>query len=119
MDVFSEEILYHYKHPQCSAPLISPTYEATGENVSCGDMVSVTLSCDHDTVHDVGIVVSGCAISTAFGSLVALAVKGRTREEVLSWDDAHILSLVDGEVSPARKNCAFLAFRALRKALLK
>lgn len=119
MDIFSEEILHHYKHPCCTVPLAFATQEASGENVSCGDKVSVRIACAHDRIDDISIIVTGCAISTAFGSLVAQEVKGKTISEVLSWDDATVLSLADGEVSSARKNCAFLAIRALRKALLQ
>lgn len=116
--------------------LENPTVSLRGVNPSCGDEISLELEIEDDKIRKVGLVGSGCAISSASASVLAEMMEGRGVQEALSLAERFI-GMVRGEVRgeeelealedaaafqgisrlPARTKCAVLAWHTLEEAV--
>ena len=141
-DLYQEVIFDHYKSPRNHHALAHHTHVAHGDNVLCGDQVTVYLQLDGDVIADVSFEGSGCAISMASASLMTEALKGKTVAEagqifqkfhhLITEDDTSDATATDAEADsglgklevlagvrefPARVKCATLAWHTLQSAL--
>lgn len=117
-------------------PLDDPKISIRGVNPSCGDEISLELEIKDGVIKEVGLVGSGCAISSASASMLADMMEGRTVEEAKELAELFV-SMVRGDVlaeerlepledamafrgiskMPARTKCAVLAWHTLEEAI--
>lgn len=134
-ELYQEIILDHSRAPRNSGSLPDPDSSAEGHNPLCGDRLTVTLNLSDQTVTDIRIQVSGCAICSASASTMSEAVKGRSLEEVEKLFEAfhHVvtgkhetehrealgkLTVFSGVAEfPMRVKCATLPWHTLRSAI--
>lgn len=82
-DLYREIILDHYKNPRNEGSFPTPpAIKAEGHNPLCGDELTVYVILDGDVIKDIRITGQGCSISRSSASLMSVAVKGKTLEEV-------------------------------------
>ncbi len=141
-DLYRELILEHWRNPRHAVPLERPTHVATVINEACGDSARVELQISprpslkkrgnsslykrevgrdlvgEEVLADVSIQVSGCALATAAGSVLAERIVGQSVEDARSFDETIILKLLGG-IDPAvsRRRCVTLALEAMQKVL--
>jgi len=135
-ELYQEVILDHNKSPHNFRELPDADHHAEGDNPLCGDVVTVYVGLDGDTIREVTFQGSGCAISQASASMMTDAVRGKTLEEArkLSLEFRNLLTERGEEpVDPAtlgklavftgvkeypmRVKCATLAWHTLAAAL--
>jgi nitrogen fixation NifU-like protein len=80
-DLYRELIADHAKNPRNSRDLPDADHHADGHNRTCGDQLTIWLKLSEDRITDISCKSSGCSISTASGSLLTEAIRGRTMEE--------------------------------------
>lgn len=134
--LYREVVLDHHRHPRGNHRLETCDLEASGQNPSCGDEVSLQLRLAGDRIADVAVFSRGCAISTASGSMLAEIVRGRSLDEArrladifkaaLHGDDPPVeIDLGDLEALtgvrkfPVRVKCALLPWITLLDAVLE
>jgi nitrogen fixation NifU-like protein len=136
-ELYQSMILDHNAKPRNFGELESPTHTVEGYNPLCGDQFTIYLKMVGDVVEDIGFTGSGCAISKASASLMTLAVKGQSKEKVLSlFDEFHHLVTADiheeidmeslGKLAvfggvrefPARVKCASLSWHTVKTAVI-
>ncbi|MFA5995730.1 MAG: iron-sulfur cluster assembly scaffold protein [Patescibacteria group bacterium] len=116
MDLYQEQILEHYKHPQNFGLIKNATYTRKELNPTCGDSFTFSIHInDKGVVDEVGFAGEGCAVSTASASLLSEAIKGKTLPEVLNLKTEFILELLHIELGPARLKCALLPLQAVTR----
>lgn len=135
-ELYQEVILEHAKRPRNFRALEGPVRRAEGNNPLCGDVLTVYVALDGDTVKDVAFQGSGCAISTASASVMTELLKGKSRADAEALFEA-FHALVTGEPEsmqraaalgklavfagvsefPTRVKCAILAWHTMRAAL--
>jgi nitrogen fixation NifU-like protein len=136
-ELYQELILDHNRAPHNRGRLDRATHHAEGFNPLCGDRIFVSLNVDENNiVRDVRFDGKGCAISTASGSMMTDAVKGRPLNEVQAIfrefqrlltedsgrDDAgeslgKLAAFAGVRKYPVRVKCATLAWHTLHAAL--
>ncbi|MHB8826849.1 MAG: Fe-S cluster assembly sulfur transfer protein SufU [Acidimicrobiales bacterium] len=82
-DLYREIILDHYRTPRNRGALDSPpAVRVEGFNPLCGDELVLYLAVDNGVVTDIKMTGHGCSISQASSSLMSVAVKGKSLEQV-------------------------------------
>ena len=139
-NLYRDIILDHYRRPRNRGALETPPASRfEGFNPFCGDEIELYLDQVGNDLTDLKLLARGCSISQASASLMGVAVKGKSVEEVrttiaevrslltspsISAPDAGELSRL-GELSalsgvanfPARIKCALLAWETLAEGL--
>jgi len=130
--LYQQLILDHHKAPHHFGEADPVTHDAVGNNPLCGDMYRVTLTVVDDRLIQVKFSGTGCAISKASGSLMAVALTGLTVAEALALKNRFLEFLnADGDPDglgklaalggvrqfPARVKCATLVWRAFEAAI--
>lgn len=116
-DLYREEILEHYRHPQNFGPIAAPTHTGSANNPLCGDSVVLELKIKGKKVADVGFTGSGCALSTASASLFTECLRGKSIAQLKNVEEKKLLQLIEIPITPIRQQCVFLPFRALKRAI--
>ena len=137
-DLYREIILDHYRTPRNRGELPPPAVYTEGNNPLCGDDIRVYLDVVDGVVRDIKFSGQGCSISQSSTSMMTVAVKGKTIEEVrafvrrfkhmmtLSEDEEPIdqsiklgdIEALQGVVKfPVRIKCATLGWNTLLGAL--
>jgi nitrogen fixation NifU-like protein len=128
MDIYREVILDHYKHPRNFGHLKKPDVTANGENVTCGDDISIEILFTKNpaspagrhkplTIYGIAFSGQGCAISQASASLLTETVKGKSVEEIMKLHTEDVLSMLGTPLTPTRVKCAVLPLEVIQKAL--
>lgn len=119
-------------------PLEDASVSQRGVNPSCGDEISLELAIRDGIIEKVGLIGSGCAISSASASMLAEMMEGLEAEKARSLAQLFIRMVRGDELSPqdqeelqdalafqgiskmpARTKCAVLAWHTLEEAVNK
>ncbi len=110
-------VVEHYRRPHNQRALGTPTCAHEGANMLCGDRVRIELDVRDGIVVDAAFAASACAIATASASLLTDRVRGRAVDDALRVDEGSVVAALGDGVPPARRGCAVLPLRVLRRAL--
>ena len=135
-ELYQEVIMDHNRRPRNFQVIEGADMKAEGYNPLCGDQITLYLNVREGMIDDVGIQVSGCAISKASASMMTEGIKGKTVEEAErifekfrelikgeELDDVDLDLLGDLEILsgvsryPARIKCAVLSWHTFKSAL--
>lgn len=134
--LYKEEILEHFHDPQNFGELTDFTKKSKQLNPFCGDEIEMfvkienngspiksCLSADRsgmasEVIEDISFVGKGCAISIASASMLTEFVKGKTRDQISSFSDNDMISLLEIEISETRKKCALLGLAVLKDCII-
>ncbi len=117
-DLYRELILEHWRKPRHSEPLAQPTNVSEVVNESCGDSARVELVIRDGEIFEVSVQVSGCALATAAGSVVAEAIVRKPIATALALSEQSVVALMGGITSTSsRTACLMLGTQTLQQAL--
>jgi len=121
MDIYRQQILDHYKHPQNFGHLSNADVSITLFNSACGDKIIMELKFGNDkkTIKNIGFLGEGCAVSQASASLLTEHVRGMVKEKVMKLTVNNIGDLLHTTLTPSRVKCALLPLEALQKCILE
>lgn len=77
-ELYQAIIIDHDRHPRHTGPLPGATHTATVDNPLCGDVVTIQLAVEGDTIRAAAFECKGCALARAAGSIVATRAAGMT-----------------------------------------
>ena len=117
LDMYKEQILELYKHPNNFGTLKNPSHHYKEFNPLCGDEIQVDLIMENNKVKDIKFQGQGCAISLASASLITDKVKNMSSEDInkISFED--IKTLLGVPIVYTRVKCATLALEAIKRAI--
>jgi nitrogen fixation protein NifU and related proteins len=114
-DLYREQIIDRYKHPQKRGTLDPHDYTYEDDNPLCGDRIRIDVQMGADgRVREAAFSGSGCAISQASADLLVEAVVGKTLDEVKALGKDDILEMLGIELGPVRLKCALLSLKVLK-----
>jgi nitrogen fixation NifU-like protein len=118
-DLYREYILEHYRNPQNYGTLtVEPTFEAEGQNPTCGDEIHVQLLVgDGDVVEQVRFTGQGCAISQASMSILSDEIIGKRLDDVAKLNRDDIVEMLGIELTPVRLKCALLGLVVVKMGM--
>ena len=116
-DIYREEILEHYRHPQNFGAVKKKTHSVSASNPLCGDNITIELRVQAGKVNDVGFTGSGCALSTASASLFTEWLRGKDLAQLKKVKDAKLFKLIEVPITPVRHQCVLLPLHALKRSL--
>ena len=117
MDLYQQNILDHYKHPQRRGELKTASHRSTAANPSCGDSIIFYLQVRDNKVAQAGWSGEGCVLSQAAADILAEFIEGKNLAEVTALKKEDLLKLVGVTLGPNRVRCALLPLEALGQAL--
>lgn len=110
-------VIEHYRRPRNQRSLESPTHSHEGVNALCGDRLRIEIQVRDDAIVDAAFAASACAIATASASLLTERLRGRPLADVGRLDEDAMVSALGDGIPVARRGCATLPLRVLRRAL--
>lgn len=118
MDLYAENILYHFRNPQNRGEIKNASAFAEESNPLCGDKIFLGIKISEDgVIEDIKFTGDGCAISQSAASLLTEKVKGMDTESAKKISNKDVFELLGVDISSARVKCAVLALTALKNAL--
>ena len=116
LDMYAEQLIYHYEHPSNKRKMEGATIAMHEENVSCGDVVDIYLKIKDGKIEDVSFEGVGCVISMGSASMLTEALKGKQVEQLEKMSKSDLLKMINIDPGPVRMHCATLSLRAAKKA---
>ena len=119
MDIYSENIMEHYRDPINLGKLENKNAYYKDSNPLCGDNIEVSLFIDNDKIIDIKYISEGCAISRASSSIISEKIKGMNVKDVLMLNRDYVLDAIGIQLNSIRLKCAMLSLRTIQKAITK
>lgn len=119
-DLYHQDILDHYFHPDNFGQLEHADYVINEANASCGDHFTFYVVINHQSslIKDLKFYGSGCAISTAACSILTNQLIGQPISVVKNLNLDYMQKLLGVEIGAARFKCLLLPAKALARLTL-
>ena len=118
-DIYQEQILDHYKHPQNFGEVDKNCLCSEQNNPMCGDQLEMSICLKNGKIQEVKFSGQGCAVSMASTSMLTEKLKGMSLEEVKKIDYPDIEKMLGIPLSSSRKKCAYLGLEVLKRIINK
>ena len=115
--LYSDVLMDHFRHPRNYGSLDAPDVSYESFNPLCGDRIRIELKLDQAIVQEARFKGDGCAISKAAASLLTEILVGANIDQVKAITDDQLISALQSDIKPARRQCALLPLDALRHGL--
>lgn len=115
--IYKENILDHYKNPHNKGIIKDANIKYTEHNPVCGDVISVNMNVNNNTIQEIKFIGRGCAISQASMSMLTDEIKDKDFKEINSKTASDIISLLGIEIGPVRTKCAVLGLVAVKNGI--
>lgn len=119
MNIYQEELLDHVKSPRNYGKL-EDAYESEDSNPACGDSIKVYIKLNKEMkVEEVAFEGAGCAVSQGSASILLEEIKDKNLSALKKMTEEDFFKLIGIELSPSRKRCALVSFKALKQIIEK
>ncbi|MCX5758314.1 MAG: SUF system NifU family Fe-S cluster assembly protein [Candidatus Hydrogenedentes bacterium] len=132
MNLYDHALLEHNRHPRHFRAMADATFTGEAHNPLCGDQIAVYLRIDDGKVADVSFQGKACAVAVASASLMTLAVRGQSLDELPALCRS-VFAFLNGKTEaapldiltplarvrdyPVRIGCGELPWRAIQSVL--
>jgi len=121
MELYSKEVMRHFKSPQNVGKIKNPSGIGKVGNLRCGDIMYLYIKVEKDKkgkeiIKDVKFETFGCTVAIANTSLLTTMIKGKTIEQAMKIKKEDLLRKFGG-VPFVKIHCSLLAVDALSEAI--
>jgi nitrogen fixation NifU-like protein len=116
VDIYSEAVLDHFRHPRNVGELSDATAKVEATNPVCGDRLHLFAVIERGRIRETRFLCRGCTTAIACASWLTERLRGAALEDAATITPAEISNSLGG-LPPATAHGAHLAADAL-KALL-
>ena len=116
MALYSDKVMDHFRNPRNVGRIENADGVGEVGNARCGDIMTIYLKIDNDTITDVKFETFGCGSAIASSSMATELIKGKPISEAVQLTNKAVAEALDG--LPAHKmHCSVLAEEAIKAAL--
>ncbi len=121
MDLYSKEVMKHFKNPQNVGKIKKPSGQGSAGNLRCGDTMNLYIKIGknkkgEEVIKDISFETFGCTVAVANTSLLTTMIKGKTLEQTLKVKKEDLIKKL-GRIPPFKIHCSLLAIDALVEAI--
>ncbi len=132
MNLYDEVLLEHNRHPRHFRAMADATFTGEANNPLCGDRIAVYLRIEEGKVADASFEGKACAVAMASASLMTLAVRGQSLDELPALCHS-VIAFLNGKTAaapveilaslarvrdyPVRIGCSELPWKSIQDAL--
>jgi nitrogen fixation NifU-like protein len=118
-DLYREELMDVYKHPQNRGYIRDPSVEVFEKNPMCGDELTLQLKLQNDVIEEAKFYGNACVVSVVASEFLTEKLIGLTVDEASKLTKDDLLQMLNLNLTTSRIKCATLSLTALKKALAK
>ena len=111
-ELYQTQLLELARDARKASPLFSATHEASVNNPTCGDKITLSLTIDNNVITDVSVSVEGCALCEAGAGFLLNHATGKSLTEIMALGDA-LKAFLQTE-NEAQKKGPFSTFSPIR-----
>ena len=113
---YSSKVMEHFMNPKNVGVIEEPDGTGTVGNPQCGDIMTMTIKVDDDTIDDIRFQTFGCGAAIATSSICTEMAKGMSLDEAAQISRKAIADALDG-LPAVKMHCSNLASDALTAAI--
>jgi nitrogen fixation NifU-like protein len=117
LNLYQEIVMDHYKNPRNRGVLTDCHFITQQRNSACGDEIICSSIITDNKISAINFDGKGCVISQASASLLSEKVKNTIIQDIFSFNEDMLTSLIGIPLGPVRMQCALLSLQALQKGL--
>ncbi len=115
--MYTDKVMEHFQNPRNVGEIEDPNGVGEVGNVSCGDIMRITLKIDeNEVIEDIKFKTFGCAAAIATTSIVTEMAKGKKIDDVLKISNDDVAEELGG-LPKEKLHCSNLAADAIHKAI--
>ena len=114
--MYTEKVMDHFQNPRNVGEIENASGVGTVGNAKCGDIMTIYLKIEEDTIVDAKFETFGCGSAIASSSMATELIKGKTLEEAGKLTNQEVVDALGGLPAP-KIHCSVLAKEAIAKAL--
>ena len=107
----------HYKTPRNQGKLAMPDFSIGLSNPLCGDSITLYGTVENGILKELFFEGEGCIINQAMASILSEKVSEKQLSEIKKISEEEVVSWAGLSLGPNRKQCALLAWQALKQGL--
>lgn len=113
--MYNKIILEHFQNPRNLQEMKNPSAIGMGASQVCGDVMTLFLKVEKNTIIDATYTTMGCGAAIASGSLLTEMLKGKTLDEAKAITHDALVNALGG-LPKIKMHCPDLALEALNLA---
>ncbi len=114
--MYSSTVMDHFKNPRNVGEIENPDGVGEVGNPLCGDMMSIYLKIEEDTIKDIKFKTFGCGAAIAVSSMLTEMAKGKTLAEAKKITNKSVAEALEG-LPKNKLHCSNLGADALHLAI--
>lgn len=114
--MYSDKVLDHFRNPRNVGEIEDADGVGTVGNPVCGDMMSIYIKVNDNSIEDIKFKTFGCGAAIATTSMTTELAKGKTLDEAMKITREQVAEELDG-LPPVKMHCSNLAADALHEAI--
>ena len=113
---YSEKVMEHFTNPHNVGKLDDADGVGEVGNAKCGDIMTIYLKIEEDTIVDAKFETFGCGSAIASSSMATELIKGKPVSEARQLTNKAVAEALDG-LPDYKMHCSVLAQEAIESAL--
>ena len=113
-ELYQTQLLELARDARKASPLFSMTHQASVNNPTCGDKITLSLSLDQDVITDISVTVEGCALCEAGAGFLLNHAIGKSLTEITALGEAFAAFLQTEDKVQKSPFSTFLPIRAVK-----
>lgn len=114
--MYNEKVMQAFSNPQNVGEVENADGVGQVGNVSCGDIMRISLKIEDNIIKDAKFKTFGCAAAVATSSTATEMIIGMTVDEAEALTNAKVVEALEG-LPPQKIHCSVLAEEAIKEAI--